>query len=359
MAGILDKKTRFIDLIVTQEGKRQIASGKLRAEYASITDMHAFYKKGYTYSDVTDRIYFEAMERPEHSLVMEKDDSGKLFTFDHSPTGSIVGNAIFEKETQVQTDLHTLKIATGSQFASLSEGIEKSFLRHFQKNYFISSIDDIGDKDFTLSNDNLTFTITNTIPFEDGPNPEVINVNNAEPFMLDSKLAHLPNFQFLPPINTDGTSYGIYTDIRNTNKESWENILDTLGRKAFYELDIDIKDEIDSKENTKGDISFSKIFRNQPLRTIKEFKTITFEKTSKDNNLIIQMFQKNKNLLQKLDIIDGGLFIDDNDPNDYFEKQVYYVGKIYLDDYNTPTFINLFTLVFDWGKNVYYSKEKQ
>ena len=347
MAGILDKKTRFIDLIVTQEGKRQIAAGKLRAEYASVTDMHAFYKKGYTYSEVTDRIYFEPMERPEHAIVMEKDDSGKLFMFDHSPTGSIVGDAIFEKESQVETDLHKLKIATGSQFASLSSAIEKTFLKHFQKNYFVSSVDNIGDKDFALSSNNLNFTITNTIPFEDGPNPEVINVNNAEPFMLDSKLAHLPNFQFLPPINTDGSEYGSYTDIRNTTKETWPDITSRLGIKAFSEFNIDEKDEIDTKNNTKGDISFSKIFENRPLRVIKEFKTITFQKTSKENNLLIQMFQKNKNLLQKLDIIDAGTFIDDNDPNDYFEKQVYYVGKIYLDDYNTPTFINLFTIVFD------------
>ena len=347
MAGILDKKTRFIDLIVTQEGKRQIAAGKLRAEYASITDMHAFYKKGYTYSDVTERIYFQAMERPEHAIVMEKDDSGKLFTFDHSPTGSIVGNAIFEKESQVETDLHKLKIATGSQFASLSEGLEKTFLRHFKKNYFISSTDDVGDEEFELSSNNLNYTITNTVPFEDGPNPEVINVNNAEPFMLDAKLAHLPNFQFLPPINTDGSAYGQYTDIRNTNQETWENITSKLGKKAFSELTIDVKDEVDTKKDTSGDISFSKVFRNSPLRVIKEFKTITFEKTSKENNLIIQMFQKNKNLLQKLDIVDGGLFIDSNDPNSRFEKQVYYVGKIYLDDFNTPTFINLFTIIFD------------
>jgi hypothetical protein len=347
MAGILDKKTRFIDLIVTQEGKRQIAAGKLRAEYASITDMHAFYEKGYTYSDVTDRIYFQAMDRPENSIVMEKDDSGKLFTFDHSPTGSIVGNAIFEKESQIPTDLHKLKIATGSQFASLSEGIEKTFLRHFQKNFFISSVDLIGDEDFEISNNDIKFTITNTIPFEDGPNPEVINVNNAEPFMLDSKLAHLPNFQFLPPVNTDGSAYGRYTDIRNTNRETWPDILAQIGKKAFSEFDIDAKDEVDTKKNTKGDVSFSKIFENQPLRVIKEFKTITFEKTSKENNLMIQMFQKNKNLLQKLDIVDAGIFVDDSDPNDYFEKQVYYVGKIYLDDFNTPTFINLFTLVFD------------
>ena len=45
MAGILDKKTRFIDYVITQEGKRQLASGKLRAEYASVTDMHTFYDK--------------------------------------------------------------------------------------------------------------------------------------------------------------------------------------------------------------------------------------------------------------------------------------------------------------------------
>ena len=42
MAGILNKKFRFIDYVVTQEGKRQLASGMLRAEYASVSDMHAF-----------------------------------------------------------------------------------------------------------------------------------------------------------------------------------------------------------------------------------------------------------------------------------------------------------------------------
>jgi len=43
--GILDKKTRFIDLVITQEGKRQIAAGKLRAELASLSDGTAFYDK--------------------------------------------------------------------------------------------------------------------------------------------------------------------------------------------------------------------------------------------------------------------------------------------------------------------------
>lgn len=349
MAGILDKKTRFIDLIVTQEGKRQIAAGKLRAEYASLTDMHSFYKKGYTYSEVNDRIYFEAMERPEHSLVMEKDDSGKLLTFDHSPTGSIVGNAIFEKESQVQTDLHKIKIATGSQFASLSSEIEKTFLKHFKKNHFISSVDQIGDSTFVLSDYTLDFNITNGSPFENGPNPEVINVNNAEPFMLDAKLAHLPNFQFLPPVNEDGSSYGNYNDIRNTTLETWDSILSRLGRRAFSELSHDFNDTVDVNisVNIAGDFTRKIQMSSVPPKALKPFQTITFDKTSANNNLLVQVFQKNKNLLQKLDIVDAGIFIDENDPNELFEKQVFYVGKIYLDDFNTPTFINLFTIVFD------------
>ena len=98
MAGILDKKTRFIDLIVTQEGKRQIASGKLRAEYASLSDSSVFYDKGQVDDDVRKRLYFQPMHRHTDVLVLEKDDSGKLIDFDFSPTGSIVGEAIFSKE---------------------------------------------------------------------------------------------------------------------------------------------------------------------------------------------------------------------------------------------------------------------
>lgn len=365
MAGILDKKTRFIDLIVTQEGKRQIASGKLRAEYISVTDMHAFYNKGYNFSEVGDRLYFQAMERPEHAITMEKDDSGKLFMFDHSPTGSIVGNSIFEKEGNVATDLHKLKIATGSQFASLSAGLEKSFLKHFKSNFFIATKDLIGDVRFEISDNDLNYQITNNVPFQGGPNKEIINVNQAEPFMLDSKLTHLPNFQFLPPVNEDGSPYGEYKDIRNTTKENWPDIIDHLGYKAFADVDINETNNLDTKKDTAGDAeilknklkvnrqNFIPLSRNikqnfnKKNKIKKEYKTIKFKKTSADNNLMIQMFEKNNNLLKKLDIIDAGTFLDTNDPNKKFDKHVFYAGKIFLDDFNTPTFVNIFTIIFD------------
>ena len=38
---------------------------------------------------------------------------------------------------------------------------------------------------------------------------------------------------------------------------------------------------------------------------------------------------------------------DVDDENNRNEKHIFYVGKIYIDDFGTPTFINLFTIIFD------------
>ena len=131
MAGILDKKTRFIDLVVTQEGKRQIAKGMLRAEFASAQDLQADYRKSENYNDAVQKIYFQVAERPENSITLEVDDSGKLIQFDISPTGSIVGDKIFQQGTyaELQSDIKQIKIATGSQFASLFEGLSANSIR--------------------------------------------------------------------------------------------------------------------------------------------------------------------------------------------------------------------------------------
>src|SRR6056300_1863972 len=117
MAGILDSKTRFIDLVITPEGKRQMSSGDLRAEFASFTDAHTFYDKGLGAKDASDRIYFQVMDRPENVIVIEKDDSGKLIETKFSVSSSIVGDAIFT--TTQSSDLNQLLASTGDEFVSL------------------------------------------------------------------------------------------------------------------------------------------------------------------------------------------------------------------------------------------------
>ena len=43
MSGILDKKKRILDFIITEEGRNQAANGELRIHYASFSDSAAFY----------------------------------------------------------------------------------------------------------------------------------------------------------------------------------------------------------------------------------------------------------------------------------------------------------------------------
>ena len=352
MAGILNKRSRFIDLVITQEGKRQIAAGKLRAEYASLSDSAVCYSTNEKNEEVRKRIYFESMESPNNVIVLEKDDSGKLVDFDFSPTGSIVGKNIFSKEDNPEhQDLHKIKRSKGIQFASLAASIPSSFLRHFKANQFIGTKSFNENAKFVLSTNEIKFAISNSVPFETGPNKEVINVNQAEPFLLDSKLTHLPNFSYLPPVNVDGTSYGNYTDVRNLNRETWSDIKEGLGFKHFEELDDFMDDNDDMRKDNSGDFKVLNRRKLLPVDTevIKQYNVVKFKNTSDDNNLLMQMFEidESRSLLKKLDIVDAGVFYDEEDINLKYEKRVFYAGKVFLDSFNTPTFINMFTIIMD------------
>jgi len=352
MAGILNKRSRFIDLVITKEGKRQIADGQLRAEYASLSDGSVYYSTSSKSEDVRKRIYFEPMESPNNVIVLEKDDSGKLVNFDFSPTGSIVGENIFSKAANPEyEDLHKIKRSSGDQFASLAASLPSSFLKHFTSNQFIGTKTFNENSKFELSTNELKFAISNSVPFASGPKQEVINVNQAEPFLLDAKLTHLPNFSYLPPVNVDGSSYGTYSDLRNLNKENWEDIKKSLGFKHFEEIDELIDDNEDMRVDKSGDFKVLNRRKLLPIDTelIKQYRVIKFKKTSDDNNLLMQMFEidESRSLLKKLDIVDAGAFYDEEDINLKYEKRVFYVGKVFLDSFNTPTFINMFTIIMD------------
>ena len=68
---------------------------------------------------------------------------------------------------------------------------------------------------------------------------------------------------------------------------------------------------------------------------------INFEKTSRDNNLVMQMFEIKSSELNKLDVIDYGEFLDDSG----IRYRIFFVGKIFLDEVRLPSYVNIFTLV--------------
>jgi hypothetical protein len=83
MAGILDSKSRVLDVILTAEGKRQMAEGTFVVKYASFTDREVAYQADSVdgHVDPTGRIYFEAACMPHDQVTFEANDDGKLKPF--------------------------------------------------------------------------------------------------------------------------------------------------------------------------------------------------------------------------------------------------------------------------------------
>jgi len=318
MTGILDPKQRIFDSIITQEGRAQIASGKLKAEYYSFSDSGAIYQLDTIVSgglDVTYRLCFEATNLPQDMITLEADDSGKLIgKFPGQANeqiiisnGQILSGATREEQAPV----------SGSQFNSLAGILLSSSIDNFKKLQILASPDPIDKNynEFIINPKEINFKITDgNLPIETN-GIETITINEVESLFQDKRLSHVPNFDFLPPVNrarigsTEKNSLGDYVNINQSPILTYE----------------DLESEIKQSRN-KG-------YSN----------SIYFTETSRENNLVCQFFEISKGQMIKLDVIDFGLFPGENEQT---SKHVFFAGKIFIDDNGSSTFVNMFTLIF-------------
>ena len=172
MAGILDNKSRIMDVFVTELGRRQIAGtpggGQLRVEYASFTDGETFYAADVVSGsdDATNRLFFEATNRKQDFITFETDDSGILLGFEEDPSMTILNGNIF-LDTPRLGDFSKATYVTGSRFASVSENLMTASLDHFRDLRMIGSLDsgEPINRQFLLDRNKLNFVITNTRPW--------------------------------------------------------------------------------------------------------------------------------------------------------------------------------------------------
>ena len=314
MAGILDPKKRVLDTYVTNEGKRQATSGKMRIEYVSFSDAGAIYALDTLVSgglDYTSRLTFEAGNLPQDSITFEVDDSGKLLAnfISSGSNYSVAGGQIYSGSNY--------EIASGSQFASLYNNLLKSTLDNFKKLSILQSPDPVfvAYDQFRLSGNDYTYTVTPSFPI---PRTAIqqANIDNVESLFFDKRLSHVPNFQFLPPINKPklgrnaGTPIGSYTNINQNPILSYQ--------------------DLETELNNLRDTGF--------------LRTVDFLETTRENNIFCQFFESSSDQIAKLDVIDFGEFPATETAG---SRHVFFVGKVFTDGYNITTFVNLFVLVFE------------
>jgi len=322
MAGILNPKSRIMDLIMTQEGKRQLASGDFRVAYASFTDRGTFYDKSSitgSYDDAVTRPFFEACCLPFDSITIESNDHGNVL-----PNGVNVNN---NGDRIIVTDgkISTIKDSSpflnnannDSRFASLVDDIIGNTTYNFRKQGIIASRDPIDDSDqFVVSSNDVKFDYSNSGPISgDDLYPAV---SQAPSLFTHKRFSNSLNFSYLPPVvkTRDGMKVmGDYPNVKEVDSYTYnELVADLVGKDAE-----------------------SPRCPNQ---------TIRFVETSQTNDICLQAFELGSSTVKKLDMVDFGEF-NVADDLEHPTKRVVFLGKVFVDRYGSPTYANIFTIILD------------
>jgi hypothetical protein len=323
MSGILDNQSRVFDVLVTQEGKRQIAAGDLRICYASFSDDDTFYKQDLVSGseDTSNRIFFEASNLPQDSIIFEANDSGRLSPFKNINGIKVLNGQIITNTSQVMsgTILSGATIlqetTTGAAFSSLAEDLLQSSIDNFKLLRVIGSHESLLDDDqFIVSTNDVTFYVNDVLPI-----PSTFKtynqLANVEGLISDPRLSDVINFKFLPPQNkktsTVPSLLGNYIPLGLTEKLTIDDIVKEINFYDQHGMSHEIK----------------------------------FNRTSQKNNIVGQFFEMSNSEVKKLDVIDYGRHPWKDNQNIVW-WHIFFVGKVFVDQNGDDTFVHLFTIIF-------------
>ena len=319
MSGILNNKERILDLVVTQEGRRQISSGKMVINFASFSDYATFYQKSGSLNyaeDASNRIFFESNTSYQDVIVPEIPVGNEIRPF-KTKDFILPGNGKVASGTFNLGFRDIPNVLTGGMLGEISDKFFSSITDNFNDLRILGTNDQFSDSNnFELLENTGSFSITSDDDFNKiKSNFGSINAEDAPSLFADKYFSHLPNFQYLPPVNT-----------LSANEDSPR----PLGE--YFKL---------QEERINTYLDLQKILENKQKIEIK------FYDTSRFNNVCLQIFECFDDgsgiNIEKLSTIDFGEF-------SYFEtkdnnKNVYFIGKIIRDGDGSDTYFNIFTIV--------------
>ena len=325
MAGILDPKTRVMDFILTDEGRRQVRDGDLRIAFASFSDLGDFYSQvsSSVATDASSRIHFEAHSRHQDRIVVES-SMGTISSFSTSgDAGSytLAGEQIATPAVEPRRANETLTL-TGSQVTEDADSVLSSITNNFTDNQFVAKEDVFSYKQgFELSDEEVEFRPDPTAPIDTWNyitdagvfRPPSLSAYDSVPF--DRRFAHFPNYKFLPPINKRGNGRFSASPLGSYPRLNQGEIL------TYDRL----------QQELKG----------------KDVHEIRFDPTSRDNNVILQPFEFNSTsgVVKKLVIVDYGVF--PNVRKTSAGVHVFFLGKMLRSRDGSLKYFNIFTLELD------------
>ena len=322
MAGLLDSKKRFVDTVITAEGRRQLAAGGFQVRFVTFTDKDVFYGKDTASGsiDQSELIQLEAPSMlPNDVITLESNLFGNVIADVVSGVSSSNGQPLSVLDGRlVQFTSASKNVITGSEYQSLMKEILNSSLTNFKSLETIATLDPfLDDQNFRISANTIDFEIRNDNVNSFCSLPDAEIDRDAESIDQDRHLSHLNNYMYLPPRNKPRSRK------------------DTVGKLlALY------------PNNSQADIKSLEDYENEVMFLPR--RDIEFNNTSLENNLVCQLYDTSGDFISPLKAIDFGEFAT-GDP-ERPTKRVYFVGKLFSPATNnnkTAVYVNMFTLEFD------------
>ncbi len=307
MAGILNDKQRIMDVLLTLNGRRQIADGTFEIEFASFSDHGVFYRAGdgNVADDAGARIMFESYSSPSDTVIPEINSAGAISMDIFS------GNNLVDGKIQT-TDTNSLgkpvpRFVSGSVdvFSSSADVIQNA-INSFDNLQIIGTKNNWADSDFfRLDKNSITFNR----PQDTSTNQKFVDA--MKPVFTDDAFATLPAFKYLAPVYDDPTS------ARQLPLAAYRK-MNNYPRNNFAQL----KAEYASLQNETVDISSDDPYLN----------------------IVSQVFEINNDSVGKLAIVDYGTYVDETGTE---IGCVYHLGKVFRDSSNIPKFVKVLTIIFE------------
>lgn len=367
MAGILDKKTRVLDYILTKEGRSQLKDGgDLRFVYATVSDRGLEYTSKQSVNKLTFEEADQLFTTSSHKISDTERfylgfEANSTFVDRLNPEYSLIGGVSYPKSTNNTIDEHGLnQFSIEEDFESLSASMTGSFTDKIHALKIIDTFNQIESEEIVLNNvDDLKDVTYNFADFDIDKYPTLVssnlNLSKEKTLQEDLRFSHKNNFKKLVPVNKDGSQlFSSDSGVDLTN--NYEFIF------KKYEKGLDIP------EGTSRDTTIKRIIKS--LESDNGIYKTIFEVTNPTENdiWITQIFETNSTdkKFDKLVAIDLGEF--------YFEdsglsKQIFLFGKVYqsskkgkdtrTSDEHAPvyekefilsreySFVNIFTLVIE------------
>lgn len=317
MSGILNKKQRILDFIITNNGRSQIEDGDIRYKFATFSDQSILYTKDHEASKVNksnisnsefNYLPLEATSKV-NDMINPEFDLGKFFSHTNS---NILNSQEVKNSINFNASVDTL-LSTQSLSAKLSAMKLITTKNRINDNAPIAFVDN-GFLPETINFQNNTNLYKTISSYE-------VNKENLPVIALDKRFTHKRNFKVMIPKDISGNDLYDESMFQNIDK------LDEFNTTGYVYNSYNTSRKSQTNNINSREKEILEVIKSIESDEALYKRVYELTNNSDENTFIFELHEArlSTNDLEKLSFIKLGDFYDKETAT---TKKVYLIGKI-------------------------------